>query len=117
MTRRENIRIEHIRGTTRMISASQKLQKKILHGHVVKAKEEHIVRRMLVVESPGKRRRWKVACRRAMIEAGDAERVTTRQTGHQGGIRSSAVSTTSDGDEECWYNNQRARLHAGERAK
>ena len=31
MTRRENIRIEHIRGTTRMTSASKKLQKKRLH--------------------------------------------------------------------------------------
>ena len=68
----------------------------------MKTKEDHIVRRMLVVETPGKRRRWKVACRSAMTEAGDAERVTTRQTGQHGGIRSSAVPATSDGDEECW---------------
>ena len=59
MTRREKIRNEHIRGTTRAVQASKKITESRL-------KEEQIVRRMLDVDIPGKRKRgrpnlrWKV---------------------------------------------------------
>ena len=59
VTRRGTILNEHIRGTTRMMKASKKITEKRLkwYGHVRRMKEEHIVRRMLDVDIPGKRRR------------------------------------------------------------
>ena len=58
MTRRAKIRNEHNRGTTRVVQASKKITEKRLkwYGHVRRMKEEHIVRRMLDVDIPGKRR-------------------------------------------------------------
>ena len=61
-----------------MVQVSKKIEEKRLkrYGHVMRMKEEHIVRRMLDVEKPGKRRRgrpnlrWKDACKRDMTEAG-----------------------------------------------
>ena len=78
VTRREKIRNEHIRGTTRVVQASKKITEKRLkwYGHVRRMKEEHIVRRMLDVVIPGKRRRgrpnlrWKDACKRDMTQSG-----------------------------------------------
>ena len=78
VTRRDKIRNEHIRGTTRVVHASKKITEKRLkrYGHVRRMKEEHIVRRMLDVDIPGKRRRgrpnlrWKYACKRDMTQAG-----------------------------------------------
>ena len=78
VTRRDKIRNEHIRGTTRVVQASKKITEKRLkwYGHVRRMKEEHIVRRMLDVDIPGKRRRgrpnlrWKDACKRDMTQAG-----------------------------------------------
>ena len=78
VTRRDTIRNEHIRGTTRVVQASKKITEKRLkwYGHVRRMKEEHIVRRMLDVDIPGKRRRgrpslrWKDACKRDMTQAG-----------------------------------------------
>ena len=67
---------------------------------VKRMKEEHIVRRMLYVDIPGKRRRvrpnlrWKDACKRDMAEVGLKR--TTRQTGQHGGIPSSAIPATPD---------------------
>ena len=54
MTRRDKIRNEHIRGTTRVVQASKKITEKRLkwYGHVRRMKEEHIVRRMLDVDIP-----------------------------------------------------------------
>ena len=51
MTRRDKIRNEHIRGTTRVVQASRIITEKRLkwYGHVRRMKEEHIVRRMLDV--------------------------------------------------------------------
>ena len=77
-TRRDKIRNEHIRGTTRVVQASKKITEKRLkwYGHVRRMKEEHIVRRMLDVDIPAKRRRgrpnlrWKDACKRDMTQAG-----------------------------------------------
>ena len=59
VTWRDKIRNEHIRGTTRVVQASKKMTEKRLkwYGHVRRMKEEHIVRRMLDVDIPGKRRR------------------------------------------------------------
>ena len=55
MTRRDKIRNEHIRGTTRAGQAAKKITEKRLkwYGHVRRMKEEHIVRRMLDVDIPG----------------------------------------------------------------
>ena len=53
-TRRDKIRNEHIRGTTRVVQASKKMTEERLkrYGDVRRMKEEHIVRRMLDVETP-----------------------------------------------------------------
>ena len=87
VTMRDKIRNEHIRGTTRVVQACKKITEKRLkwYGHVRRMKEEHLVRRMLDVDIPGKRRRgrpnqrWKDACKRDMTEVGLKR--TTRQTG------------------------------------
>ena len=57
-TRRDKILNEHIRGTTRVAQASKKITEKRLkwYGHVTRTKDDHIVRRMLDVDIPGKRR-------------------------------------------------------------
>ena len=87
VTRRNMIRNEHIRGTTRVVQASKKIKEKRLkqYGHVRRMKEEHIVRRMLDVDIPGKRRirrpnlRWKDACKRDMAEVGLKEDTKTNR--------------------------------------
>ena len=74
---RDHIRIKHLRGTTRVTQASKKIaEKRLKYGHVGRIKQEHRVRRMLVVEIPGKRRRWKDAHRSATTQAGGTERMT-----------------------------------------
>ena len=57
VTRRGTIRNECIRGTTRVVQASKKTTEKKLkwYGRVMRMKEEHIVRRMLDVDIPGKK--------------------------------------------------------------
>ena len=87
VTRRDKIRKEHIRGTTRVVQDSKKSIEKRLkwYGHVRRMKEEHIVRRMLDVEISGKRRRgrpnlrWKDACKRDMTAMGVKEEKTTNR--------------------------------------
>ena len=74
VTRRDKVRNEHIRGTTRVVQASKKITEKRLkcYGHVRRMKEEHIERIMIDVDIPGKGRRgrphlrWKDACKRDM---------------------------------------------------
>ena len=78
VTRRDKIRNEHIRGTTIVVQASKKITEKRLkwYGHVRRMKEEQIVRRMLDVDIPGKRKRgrpnvrWKDVCKRDMMQTG-----------------------------------------------
>ena len=78
VTRRDTIRNEQIRGTTRVAQASKKITENRLkwYGHMRRMKEEHVVRRMRDVDIPGKRRRgrpnlrWKDACKRDMTQAG-----------------------------------------------
>ena len=57
MTGRDRIRNEHIRGTTRVAQASKKITERRpeWYGLVRRMKEEHIVRRMLDIDIPGKR--------------------------------------------------------------
>ena len=84
VTKRDKIRNEHIRGTTRVVQASKKISEK-RYGHVRKMKEKHILRRMLDVDMPGKRRRgwpnlrWKDTCKRDMTEVGLKEGNTTNR--------------------------------------
>ena len=76
VTRRDKVRNEQIRVTTIVVQASKKITEKRLkwYGHMSRMKEEHIVRIMLYVDIPGKRRRgrptltWKDACKRDMTE-------------------------------------------------
>ena len=100
VTRRDNIRNDHIRGTTRVVQASKKITEKRLkwYGHVSRMKDEHIVRRMLDVEIPGKRRRgrpnlrWKDACKIDMTEVGLKEDKTTNRAAW----RNTIISYTGD---------------------
>ena len=57
VTRRDNIRNEHFRGTTRVVQASKKITEIRLkwYGHVRRMKEEHIVRRIVDLGITGKR--------------------------------------------------------------
>ena len=71
---KNKIHNEHIRWTTSVVQAAKKITDKRLkwYGHVRRMKEGHIVRRMLDVDIPGKRRRgwpnlrWKDACQKDM---------------------------------------------------
>ena len=70
----------------------------MLLSHVRRMKEEHIVRRMLDVDKPGKRRTerpnltWKVACMRDMTEVGLKEDNTTNRAA----LRNTIISYTVD---------------------
>ena len=68
----DEIRNEHIRGTTRVAQASKHITERRLncYGHVMRRDGEHILRRVLRADIPGKRKRgrpktrWKDACQR-----------------------------------------------------
>ena len=83
-----------------MVQASKKITEKRLkwYGHVRRMKEEHIVRRMLDVEIPGKIRRgrpnlrWKDVCKRDMTIVGLKEDTTTNRAAW----RNKIISYTSD---------------------
>ena len=100
VTRRDKVRYEHIRGTTRVVQASKKITEKLLkwYGDVRRMKEEHIVRRMLDVDIAGKRRRGrpntrrKSACKRDMTEVGLKEDKTTNRAAW----RNTIISYTGD---------------------
>ena len=87
LTRRDNIRNEYIRGTTRVALASNKVREKLFKwfGHVMRMKVKHImVRRVLDVDIPVKRRRrpdqrLKDAGKGDMAEAGMEEDNTTHR--------------------------------------
>ena len=99
VTRRDKIRNEHIR-LTRVVQASMQITEKLLkwYGHVRRMKEEHIVRRMLDVDIPGKRRRgrpnlrWKDVCKRDMTQAVLKEDNTTNRAAW----RNKIISYTGD---------------------
>ena len=100
VTRRDKIRNENIRGTTRVVQASKTITEKRLkwYGHVRRMKYEHIVRRMLDVDIPWKRRRgrpnlrWKEACKRDMTEVDLKEDKTTNRAAW----RNTIISYTGD---------------------
>ena len=94
------IRNQQLRGTTRVVQAFKKITEKRLkwYDHVRRMEEEHIVRRMLDVDIPGKRRRgrpnlrWKDACKRDMTEVGLKEDNATNRAGW----RKRLISYTGD---------------------
>ena len=97
---RDKIRNKHIRGPTRVVQTSTLITEKRLKwfGHVRRMKEEHIVRGMLDVDIPGKRRRrwpnlrWKDACKRDMTEAGQEDDNATNRAAW----RKKLISYTGD---------------------
>ena len=82
VTRKDKIRNEHIRGTTRVAQASKKITKRrlIWYGHVLKRDGEHILRKVLRADIPGKRKRgrpktrWKDACQRDLKSTTESRR-------------------------------------------
>ena len=78
VTRKYNIRNEHIRGTTRVEQASKKITERILiwYGHVMRRDGEHILRKVMMADITGKRKRgrpktrWKDACQRYLQSTG-----------------------------------------------
>ena len=78
MTRKDKIRNEHIRGTTRVAQASKKITERRLnwYGHVMRRDGEHILRKVSRADIPGKRKRgrpktrWKDACQRDLKSTG-----------------------------------------------
>ena len=59
VTRKDNIRNEHIRGTTRVTLAAKKITERLLneYGHVMRRDEERVMRKVLRTDLPGKRKR------------------------------------------------------------
>ena len=78
VTRKDKIRNEHIRGTTKVVQASRKITERRLkwYGHVMRMEEDHVVRRVMTKTIPGKRKRgrpktrWKDVCKRDMQTVG-----------------------------------------------
>ena len=58
VTRKDKIRNEHIRGTTKVVQASRKTTERRLkwYGHVMRMEEDHVVRRVMTKAIPGKGR-------------------------------------------------------------
>ena len=54
VTRKDKIRNEHIRGTTKVAQASKKITEKteMVYGLVMRREEEHAVRRVMTKETP-----------------------------------------------------------------
>ena len=78
VTRKDKIRNEHIRGTTRVAQASKKItgRRLIWYGHVTRRDGEQILRKVMRADIPGKRKRgrpktrWKDACQRDLQSTG-----------------------------------------------
>ena len=73
VTNRDTVRNENIRGTTRVVQENYRKKRLKWYDHVMGMKAEHIiVRRMLDVDIPGKRRRGRpnLACKRDMTQTG-----------------------------------------------
>ena len=58
VTRKDKIRNEHVRGTTKVVQASRKITERRLkwYGHVMRMEEDHVVRRVMTKAIPGKGR-------------------------------------------------------------
>ena len=100
VTRRDKIRNEHIRGTTRVVQHSKKITEKRLkwYGHVRRMKEEHTVRRMLDVDigptREKKKRGAKPKMERRMQERHDRGGVERGQRNTQAEWRKKLISYT-----------------------
>ena len=78
VTRKDKIRNENIGRTTKVAQSSKKITERRLewYSHVLRMEEEHVVRRVMTKEIPGKRKRgrpktrWKDVCRRDMQTVG-----------------------------------------------
>ena len=78
VTRKDKIRNEHIRGTTKVVQASRKITERRLkwYGHVMTMEDDHVVKRVMTKAIPGKRKRgrpktrWKDVCKRDMQTVG-----------------------------------------------
>ena len=78
VTRKYEIRNEHIRGTTKVVQASRKITERRLkwYGHVIRMDEDHVLRRVMTKVIPGKwkrgrpKTRWKDVCKRDMQTVG-----------------------------------------------
>ena len=78
VTRKDKIRNEHIRGTTKVAQSSRKITERRLkwYGHVMRMEEDHLVKRVMTKAIPGKRKRgrpktrWKDVCKRDMQTVG-----------------------------------------------
>ena len=78
VTRKDKIRNEHIRGTTRVAQASKKITERRLnwYGHVMMRDGEHILKKVFRTDKPGKRKkgrpktRWKDACQQDLKSTG-----------------------------------------------
>ena len=66
VTRKDKIGNEHIRGTTRVAQDSKKITERRLnwYGHVIRRDDEHILRKVLRADIPGKRKRGRPKTRR-----------------------------------------------------
>ena len=101
VTCKDKIRNEHIRGTTRVAQASKKITERRLNWYrnVMRRDGEHILRKVLRADTPGKRKRgqpktrWKDACQRDLKSTGQRERAR-RRTGRCGEERSSVIPAT-----------------------
>ena len=82
VTRKDKVRNEHIRGTTKVAQASNKITERRLkrYGHVTRREEERVVRRVMTKEGD---RRWKDVCRRDVCRPWDRERAR-KETGRTG---------------------------------
>ena len=70
VTRKDKIRNEHIRGTTKVVQASRKITEIRLkwYGHVMRMEEDHVVRRVMTKAIP--KTRWNDVCKRDMQTVG-----------------------------------------------
>ena len=73
VTRKDKIRNEHIRGTTRVAQASKKITERRLnwYGHVMRRDGEHILRKVLRADIPGKRKRGRPKTRWTGLRVGE----------------------------------------------
>ena len=81
VTRKDKIRNEHIRGTTKVVQASRKITERRLkwYGHVMRMEEDHVVRRVMTKAIPGKRKRGRPKTRwKECVQEGHADCRTER---------------------------------------
>ena len=85
VTGKDKIRNEHIQGTTKVAQASKKITERRLnwYGHVMRRDEEHILRKVLRTDNPGKRKRGrpKMRLEKYWAEGGRGDRQSDVEKG------------------------------------